>query len=103
MMEEEENCTLIEVTEDEVENSIQHINNLDSLILVKVDLKITKKFFSFINFSATQENVFLKIVKKNYELWKKCSSQLNYKSCDDLFLIIYFEELFISKNHIYLI
>ena len=36
MMEEEENCTLIEVTEDEVENSIQHINNLDSLILVKV-------------------------------------------------------------------
>ena len=36
MMEEEENCTLIEVTEDEVENSVQHINNLDSLILVKV-------------------------------------------------------------------
>merc|ERR1712233_90441 len=39
MMEEEDNCTLIEVTEDEVENSIQHINNLDSLILVKVDMK----------------------------------------------------------------
>ena len=36
MLEEEENCTLIEVTEDDVENSVQHINNLESLILVKV-------------------------------------------------------------------
>ena len=36
MLEETENCTLIEVTEDDVENSVQHINNLDSLILVKV-------------------------------------------------------------------
>jgi len=41
MMEEEENCTLIEVTEDEVENSIQHINNLDSLILVKPHKKMS--------------------------------------------------------------
>jgi len=41
MMEEEDNCTLIEVTEDEVENSIQHINNLDSLILVKPHKKMS--------------------------------------------------------------
>jgi len=41
MMEEEENCTLIEVTEDEVENSVQHINNLDSLILVKPHKKMS--------------------------------------------------------------
>ena len=38
MMEEEDNCTLIEVTDDDVENSIQHISNLDSLILVKVHI-----------------------------------------------------------------
>ena len=36
MLEEEDNCTLIEVTEDEVENSVNHIHNLDTLILVKV-------------------------------------------------------------------
>ena len=30
MLEEEENCTLIEVTEDDVENSVQHINNLNT-------------------------------------------------------------------------
>ena len=37
MLDEEENCTLIEVTEDEVENSVRSIHNLDTLILVKVD------------------------------------------------------------------
>ena len=36
MLDEEDNCTLIEVTEDEVENSVNHIHNLDTLILVKV-------------------------------------------------------------------
>ena len=36
MLEEEENCTLIEVTEDDVENSVRSIHNLDTLILVKV-------------------------------------------------------------------
>ena len=61
MMEEEENCTLIEVTEDEVENSVQHINNLDSLILVKVrTLPISaRKLNCIFVFSASQENVFL--------------------------------------------
>ena len=61
MMEEEENCTLIEVTEDEVENSVQHINNLDSLILVKVrTLTIFARQLNCIFvFSASQENVFL--------------------------------------------
>ena len=61
MMEEEENCTLIEVTEDEVENSVQHINNLDSLILVKVrTLPIFARQSNCIFvFSASQENVFL--------------------------------------------
>ena len=61
MMEEEENCTLIEVTEDEVENSVQHINNLDSLILVKVrTLPIFARQLNCIFvFSASQENVFL--------------------------------------------
>ena len=61
MMEEEENCTLIEVTEDEVENSVQHINNLDSLILVKVrTLPISARQLNCIFvFSASQENVFL--------------------------------------------
>ena len=32
MLEEEDNCTLIEVTEDEVENSVNHIHNLDTHI-----------------------------------------------------------------------
>jgi len=41
MLEEEENCELIEVTEAEVENSIQHIVNLDSLILVKPHKKMS--------------------------------------------------------------
>ena len=61
MMEEEENCTLIEVTEDEVENSVQHINNLDSLILVKVrTLPISaRQLYCIFVFSASQENVFL--------------------------------------------
>ena len=44
MLEEEDNCTLIEVTEDEVENSVNHIHNLDTLILVKVNLRISKTF-----------------------------------------------------------
>ena len=97
MMEEEENCTLIEVTEDEVENSIQHINNLDSLILVKVYFKKNPIFFSFFNFSAAQENVFLKNVKKimNYEKNAPVSLFINLVMIDFL--------LFISKNHIYLI
>ena len=41
MLEEEENCELIEVTDAEVENSIQHIVNLDSLILVKPHKKMS--------------------------------------------------------------
>lgn len=41
MLEEEDNCTLIEVTEDEVENSVNHIHNLDTLILVKPHKKMS--------------------------------------------------------------
>ena len=41
MLEEEENCELIEVTEAEVENSVQHINNLETLILVKPHKKMS--------------------------------------------------------------
>ena len=36
MMRKESNCGLIEVTEDEVENSVKSIPKLDTLILVKV-------------------------------------------------------------------
>ena len=36
MLEEDMNCTLIEVTDDDVENSVRSIHNLDTLILVKV-------------------------------------------------------------------
>lgn len=41
MLEEEENCTLIEVTEDDVENSVRSIHNLDTLILVKPHKKMS--------------------------------------------------------------
>ena len=36
MMKMENNCCLIEVTDDEVENSVKSIPKLDTLILVKV-------------------------------------------------------------------
>lgn len=36
MMKQESNCCLIEVTEDDVENSVKSIPKLDTLILVKV-------------------------------------------------------------------
>jgi len=41
MLEEDMNCTLIEVTEDEVENSVRSIHNLDTLILVKPHKKMS--------------------------------------------------------------
>jgi len=41
MLDEEENCTLIEVTEDDVENSVRSIHNLDTLILVKPHKKMS--------------------------------------------------------------
>merc|ERR1719483_1159369 len=41
MLEEGMNCTLIEVTEDEVENSVRSIHNLDTLILVKPHKKMS--------------------------------------------------------------
>jgi len=39
MMDQNSNCTLIEVTEDEVENSVRSVPKLDTLILVKAMLK----------------------------------------------------------------
>ena len=42
MLKQESNCCLIEVTEDDVENSVKSIPKLDTLILVKVE------FFSII-------------------------------------------------------
>jgi len=41
MLEEDMNCTLIEVTEDEVENSVRSIHNLETLILVKPNKKMS--------------------------------------------------------------
>ena len=38
MMRKESNCGLIEVTDDEVENSVKSIPKLDTLILVKVNI-----------------------------------------------------------------
>jgi len=41
MLEEDMNCTLIEVTDDDVENSVRSIHNLDTLILVKPHKKMS--------------------------------------------------------------
>ena len=60
MLEEEDNCTLIEVTEDEVENSVNHIHNLDTLILVKVSSAVSIFRLNIIlTIAASQEDVFL--------------------------------------------
>ena len=40
MLRKESNCGLIEVTDDEVENSVKSIPKLDTLILVKVNIVI---------------------------------------------------------------
>ena len=40
MMDQNSNCSLIEVTDDEVENSVRSIPKLDTLILVKVRKRI---------------------------------------------------------------
>ena len=40
MLRKESNCGLIEVTDDEVENSVKSIPKLDTLILVKVNIAI---------------------------------------------------------------
>ena len=41
MLRKESNCGLIEVTDDEVENSVKSIPKLDTLILVKVNIGTT--------------------------------------------------------------
>ena len=41
MLDTENNCTLVEVTEDDVENSVRSIPHLDTLILVKPHKKMS--------------------------------------------------------------
>ena len=56
MMRRESNCGLIEVTDDEVENSVKSIPKLDTLILVKVHLKDNHDFNHLVNYYENDEN-----------------------------------------------
>ena len=56
MMRRESNCGLIEVTDDEVENSVKSIPKLDTLILVKVHLKDNHDLNHLDNYFDNYEN-----------------------------------------------
>ncbi|XP_007433327.1 calcium/calmodulin-dependent protein kinase kinase 2 isoform X1 [Python bivittatus] len=79
---EDENCTLIEVTEEEVENSVKHIPSLATVILVKS--MIRKRSFGNPFEGSRREERFLSAPDRQTYLIRKQSSEEAFRGINDL-------------------
>ncbi|XP_034284516.1 calcium/calmodulin-dependent protein kinase kinase 2 [Pantherophis guttatus] len=79
---EDENCTLIEVTEEEVENSVKHIPSLATVILVKS--MIRKRSFGNPFEGSRREERFLSAPDRQTYLIRKQSSEEAFRATNDL-------------------
>ncbi|KAM3826383.1 calcium/calmodulin-dependent protein kinase kinase 2 isoform 1-T1 [Vipera latastei] len=79
---EDENCTLIEVTEEEVENSVKHIPSLATVILVKAMIR-KRSFGNPFEGSRREERVLSAPDRQTY-LIRKQSSEEAFHTTNDL-------------------